>query len=302
MLHGIALTYFVEVARTGSLAAASETLHVAVSAISRQIAKLERSVGTPLFERLPRGMALTPSGELLAQHARRALLDGDTVLGEIASAQAIGAGMARIGCTEGFTRDFLPRVLATHHAHHPHTRFVLRAGTPQQVEQWVAHGEVDLGLSFSTTSSPLVAVEFSAAAPICALMRADHALAARQVVTLDAVLAYPIAILERGSTVRELMDWCCAIRGRHLEPLLTSNNSSAMHQFATLSGALTLGSRVGLDDIAGASSMVARPIDEPLLMERYVRLSVMKERRLAPTIGALVAALREALTATLAMP
>ncbi|HKU01175.1 MAG TPA: LysR family transcriptional regulator, partial [Paraburkholderia sp.] len=46
MLHGIALRYFVEVARTGSLAAASENLHVAVSAISRQISKLEQDVGT----------------------------------------------------------------------------------------------------------------------------------------------------------------------------------------------------------------------------------------------------------------
>ncbi|MGI4857046.1 MAG: LysR family transcriptional regulator [Janthinobacterium lividum] len=299
MLHGIALTYFVEVARTGSLAAASETLHVAVSAISRQIAKLERGVGTALFERLPRGMVLTPSGELLAQHARRALLDGDTVLGEIASAQAIGAGMVRIGCTEGFTRDFLPRVLAEQHVRHPHTRFMLRAGTPQQVEQWVAHGEVDLGLSFSTTTSALVAVEFSHAAPICALMPAGHALAMRPVVTLDEVLAYPLAILERGTTVRELVDWCCAIRGRHLEPLLTSNNSSAMHRFAVLSGAITLGSRIGLDDMARDDAMVARPIDEPLLMERYVRLSVMKERRLAPAIGALVGALRVALTAAL---
>ncbi|EIF78099.1 LysR family regulatory protein, partial [Burkholderia pseudomallei 354a] len=51
VLHGIGLKYFVEVARTGSLAAASQQLHVAVSAISRQIAKLEEQVGTPLFER-----------------------------------------------------------------------------------------------------------------------------------------------------------------------------------------------------------------------------------------------------------
>ncbi|WZB74386.1 LysR family transcriptional regulator [Achromobacter insuavis] len=50
-MHGIALRYFVEVAQAGSLSGASERLHVAVSAISRQIAKLEEEAGAPLFER-----------------------------------------------------------------------------------------------------------------------------------------------------------------------------------------------------------------------------------------------------------
>ena len=58
-LHGLALRYFVEVARTGSISDASARLHVAVSAISRQIAKLENETGAPLFERRPRGMALS---------------------------------------------------------------------------------------------------------------------------------------------------------------------------------------------------------------------------------------------------
>ncbi|WP_043173162.1 helix-turn-helix domain-containing protein, partial [Burkholderia ambifaria] len=53
-LHGLALRYFVEVARTGSISDASARLHVAVSAISRQIAKLESELGAPLFERRPR--------------------------------------------------------------------------------------------------------------------------------------------------------------------------------------------------------------------------------------------------------
>jgi len=96
MLHGIALRYFVEVARTGSLAAASEQLHVAVSAISRQIGKLEEDVGAPLFERLPRGMVLTEAGELLAEHARRTLLEADAVLGDISAGKTRGGRLVRI--------------------------------------------------------------------------------------------------------------------------------------------------------------------------------------------------------------
>ena len=74
-----ALRYFLEVARTGSLSKASERLFVAVSALSRQIAKLEDEIGTPLFERRPRGMVLSEAGRLLAAHARRSLLETERV-------------------------------------------------------------------------------------------------------------------------------------------------------------------------------------------------------------------------------
>ena len=55
LLQDTALRYFHEVAQCGSLSEASARLHVAASAISRQIAALEARLGTPLFERHPRG-------------------------------------------------------------------------------------------------------------------------------------------------------------------------------------------------------------------------------------------------------
>jgi DNA-binding transcriptional LysR family regulator len=148
MLHGIALKYFVEVARCGSLGAA-ENLQVAVSAISRQITKLEQETGTLLFERQPRGMVLTEAGQLLADHARRALLDAQLVLGEISSRHASGDGMVRLASTDGFAHAFLPDVMMADHLQYPHTRFVLLVGSPEQVRHWISTGEADIGLSFA---------------------------------------------------------------------------------------------------------------------------------------------------------
>ena len=298
MLHGIALRYFLEVARTGSLAASSESLHVAVSAISRQIAKLEDEVGTPLFERMPRGMVLTDSGQLLAEHARRALMDADAVLSRNsrAAARALGRGIVRVGCTEGFTRNFLPSVLAGFHAEHPRARFVLRSGAPAQVEQWIAMGEVDVGLAFSTSTSTAVHAEFSMSAPVCALLRPSHPLAKKDAVTVEDLLDYPVAVLERGTTVRQLIDWCCSLRGIHLEPLLTSNNSSAMHQFAALTGAITLGSAIALRGMEGAPSLLAKHIDEPLLNERFLQVTTMRGRRLPAPVSQFLEALKAALS------
>ncbi|CAN7556926.1 LysR family transcriptional regulator [Trinickia sp. LjRoot230] len=285
MLHGIALRYFVEVARTGSLSAASENLHVAVSAISRQISKLEEDVGTPLFERMPRGMALTESGERLAEHARRALLEGDAVLAEIATAHALGRGIVRIGCTDGFTRSFLPYVLAKHHVEEPQVHFNLRSGTPSQVEQWVAAGEVDVGLAFSSGDPAKVQVEYSAEAPVCALLAPKHPLARRASLTLADLRDYPVALLARGNTARQLFDECCARNGIKLEPILTSNNSSALHAFAALVGAITVGSKLSLFGLANELSLIAKRFDEPVLNQRIVCVMTMRERRLSRPIG-----------------
>jgi DNA-binding transcriptional LysR family regulator len=198
--------------------------------------------------------------------------------------------------TEGFTQYLFPNLFAEFHTEYPQTRFVLRSGTPSQVEHWVAIGDVDLGITFSTASSTAVSVEFSANAPVCALMNPTHPLALKDVLTLDDLLDYPIAVLEKRTTVRQLIDWCCSVRGIRLEPTLTTNNSSAMHQFSAQTKAITLGSQVVLKGMLGKPSLVARNIDEPFLNQRQLQIIVMKERRLPPTVYRFLTTLKKALT------
>nr|WP_242487150.1 LysR family transcriptional regulator [Pseudomonas sp. TH32] len=58
-------------------------MHIAPSAVSRQISLLEESIGVPLFERRPRGMQPTAAGSALADHARRASLEEQSLLSEL---------------------------------------------------------------------------------------------------------------------------------------------------------------------------------------------------------------------------
>ncbi|RYF67418.1 MAG: LysR family transcriptional regulator, partial [Comamonadaceae bacterium] len=70
MNHLRLLRYVDEVARVGSIRQAAERLHVAPSAVNRRIQDIEEELGTPLFERLPRGMRLTAAGELFVRYIR----------------------------------------------------------------------------------------------------------------------------------------------------------------------------------------------------------------------------------------
>ena len=98
LLQDTTLRYFLAVAQSGSLTEASARLHVAASALSRQIAGLEAQLGTPLFERHPRGMVLTAAGEILRAHARRAELDALRALEDIGALQGLRAGSRCPGC------------------------------------------------------------------------------------------------------------------------------------------------------------------------------------------------------------
>lgn len=303
MLHSLALRYFVEVAKAGSLAGASEHLHVAISAISRQISKLEQEVGAALFERMPRGMVLTAAGEALAQHARRVLLEDAAVLDDIAATHSSGGvGVVRVGCTEGFTLSFLPAMMVRHQAQYPQATFVLRAGTPGEVAHWVEIGEVDLGVTFSTGGSTEVRIEYSVEVPVCAVLRPTHPLAQQDVLTLAELSAYPIALMERGTTVRQLFDWCCSVQKLTFDVVLNSNSSSALYAFAAATDAIALGSRLSLSGSAREPALTARRIDEPLLDKRVLQVTTMRERRLPAAVETFIAALIASLQTTMATP
>ena len=183
-LQDTALRYFFEVARCGSLAEASARLHVAASAISRQITALEEALGTPLFERHSRGMVLNAAGEILAVHARRTALDAERALGEIRSLQGLRAGRVRVAATEAFANDFLPRAVAEFRRRHEGIVFELNTLGHAEVSESLRRGDADIGLKFSRAPEKEIKVEYRQPAPVLALMPPGHPLARARKLTL----------------------------------------------------------------------------------------------------------------------
>jgi DNA-binding transcriptional LysR family regulator len=205
-LQDTALRYFMEVVRVGSLTAASERLHVASSAISRQITWLEEVLQTPLFERLPRGMKPTAAGEVLAAYALRCSLEADRVVEDISAMQGLRSGRVRIATSEGFATDFLPAAISRFREQHPNIRFEMIVGAPGEVSDLVRQGDVDIGLTFSRVAQKDIQVVYRHAAPIVALLPRDHELARARTLTLARLSGYPLALPDASSTVRLMID------------------------------------------------------------------------------------------------
>lgn len=125
------IRYFLAVVNSGSLSAASEQLFVAVSAISRQIQRLEAQVGAPLFERHARGMVLNEAGEIFAHHVRKSQLDMEYALAEIKGLKAVRRTQIRITCTDGMAFSLLPGLLAEFRCANPGVLFTMKVTNTQ---------------------------------------------------------------------------------------------------------------------------------------------------------------------------
>ncbi|TNC21424.1 LysR family transcriptional regulator [Amycolatopsis alkalitolerans] len=287
------LRYFLEVARTGSISEASERLHVATSAISRQIAKLEQDVGAPLFERQPRGMVLSEPGEILAAYARRNALEAEQVLADVHGVRALARSTVKLASSEGFARDFLPGAITTFRERHPGVRFRLNVTGPAEATQQVKEGAVDLAVTYSLAPETGIRVEYSRQQPIYALMPDDHPLAGRADVELAELLEYPLALMDEGTTIRQLFDVCVAVEGLAFEPALVSNYSGALQSFAQLRGGVTLVGPLTVRRRLGPDGMAIVPIRNPELRRRSVQIQSMARRALPAAVRAFLVHLIE---------
>ncbi|MGV8875859.1 MAG: LysR family transcriptional regulator [Rhodococcus sp. (in: high G+C Gram-positive bacteria)] len=116
-----ALECFVTVVECGSVTAASVRLHLSQPALSHQLAALENEIGTPLLERLPRGVRPTPTGLAVLADAQTALASADRVV-RTGRALADGArGRLRLACVETMTVPVVAPILRTWARKYPDT-------------------------------------------------------------------------------------------------------------------------------------------------------------------------------------
>lgn len=190
MLDANRLAVFVEVAHAGSIAGAAGRLSLTASAVSQQLAKLERELGCRLMHRHPRGVTLTPIGQMLLSHA-------ETVVGELRTAeQNLRAMLAEqpvqlsVGTFASAGQVLVPDALAGFRGKHPSVALRLLDLEPPDGYGLVRSSDIDLLITHCYPGVPLpdgrgLPRQLLIADPLKLVLPADHRKARAQRLTLE---------------------------------------------------------------------------------------------------------------------
>jgi len=185
------LLYFIGVAKHEHVSHAAETLHIAQSAVSRQIANLEAELGVQLLEKEGRNIKLTHIGKLFAEQASIAIKAIDNAKQMIDEYLDPDKGTIRIGFPSSFASNILPSIITAFKKHYPDIRFHLRQGSYTFLIEAVKNREIDLafiGLFADQCPGGLVH-QLLVDEPLVAVVAAHHPLAGRPAVELDELAA-----------------------------------------------------------------------------------------------------------------
>jgi DNA-binding transcriptional LysR family regulator len=278
-LLSTATRYFMAVVRTGSVSEAAAQVHVAPSAVSRQVAKLEEGMGCVLFERQARGMVLTEAGERLAAWVHGAMQDTERVAQDVRDLAGQRNSRIHIACTEGFTPGFMPNAMASFRARHPGTSIHLQVGTPADVSRWLLRGEADIGVKFSVAPEKGLHIELNRQAPIMALAAPSHPLARRKSISVAELVRHPLSLPDASTTVRQALDLCCSLQGLQYQ-IVYSGDFATLLALAIKGETLTLSSYLGAAHAVSAGLLVAVPVAEPPFEQRSVQVLSLQGRTL----------------------
>ncbi|MFI7008707.1 LysR family transcriptional regulator [Streptomyces sp. NPDC050145] len=140
------LRYVVAVAETGGFTRAAERCLVVQSALSHQIAKLEKELGARLFERTSRRVRLTAAGEAFLPAARQALEAAERARAEVAAASGEIRGRLAVGAIATVTAVDVPDLMRTFHDRYPQVRLKLIDGMSETLADTVREGGLDLAI------------------------------------------------------------------------------------------------------------------------------------------------------------
>lgn len=144
-----------ELTRRGTVTEAAAALHYTASAVSQQLALLEKEVGAPLFERVGRRVRLTELGWVLASHAEDILVAEERAKVALEEAQNAVAAYLAVGVFATVAAGLLPEVLTRLADDYPGLRVATTEVAPEAALAAVRHGDLDLSFVLDYADAPM---------------------------------------------------------------------------------------------------------------------------------------------------
>ncbi|KJL18582.1 HTH-type transcriptional regulator GltC [Microbacterium oxydans] len=224
------LRYVVEVADSLSFTRAAERCFVTQSALSHQIASLERELGRRLFVRSSRQVRLSEAGEAFVGHARAALRAAEQAKEDAAAVDGVVEGTLRIGVIPTVTAIDVPAVLVAYCAAHPDVRVELQVGNSDALMRMLRHDELDVALLGLRDGVDPAGVGFRVLAreSLVAVLPRGHVLARRSSIELEDIAGMTFADFPMATSGRAQSDAAFAAAGLTRDVAFEADSASLL--------------------------------------------------------------------------
>ncbi|MFI7035112.1 LysR family transcriptional regulator [Microbispora rosea] len=281
-----------ELAYRGTIAAVAEALTFTPSAVSQQLAALEREAGVALLERTGRRVALTPAGVALVRHAEAVLERLEQAAAELAAARGDLSGTVRIGAFPTATRAILPSALAALAHSHQGLDPMVDEVDPAEVAPRLRAGELDVALVHEYDFVP---AEPDLALDAVPLLEEPMYLATIRPVSGEGDAARLLACREEPWIASTPGTLCHAMTVRACQAAgFSPRVRHHIDDFATVLAMVAVGQGVALVPELGAADPPEDVTLTALSMRRRTRVAFRRGAGGHPAVVALIAALRVA--------
>ena len=218
------LRYFMTVARLGSLRRAAEELHIAASAIDRQILLGEEQLGAKLFERHPSGLRLTTAGEFVLHAASKWTREFATLCVGLEDLRGLRRGVVNLAIIEALTKGFVPEVIQHLKTEHRYIHTKITVLDNIHIAAAIARGDVDFGIMLNPRVSRELAVRAHTEIKLGLVTRARHPLARQKSIRFSVCAEYPIVAPAEPLALCEQIRGLEAATGVTLNTVAVSDN------------------------------------------------------------------------------
>lgn len=210
------LRLFVAIAEERNLTRGAARAHLAPSSASHRLRLLEAELGTPLFARHARGLALTRAGDALLRNARQVFAQIEQMHADLSPYAEGIRGHVSLWANTHATHTFLPDDLAGFLKQHPQVSVSLEEHTSPEIALAVASGEVEVGVLAEAEAGAGIELIPYRRDRLVLVVPGGHPLAARARLRFAEVLDYPFVMLHAGSAIHTFTMNAAAALGRHL--------------------------------------------------------------------------------------
>jgi len=286
------LTIFDAVAREKNLSRAAERLSISQPAVSKQLQLLERTLGTPLVDRLPKGVRLTAAGELLAGYARQIFALVQEARQRVAELQGLRRGKLVLGASTTLGIYFLPELLARYRQLYPQVDLDLEVANTHVIQQYLSEHRVDIAVTEGFVHWPELRARVFLMDELVPIVAPGHRLAGQSQVSLRQFCAQPLLLREQGSGTREVIEKALAQRKISLRPLMTLGSTEAIKRAVAAGVGVAFVSRLTIQQELQDRRLACVAL-RGFALPRALHIVQARHRTIAPAVRAFLVLLEE---------